>query len=77
MEISCTVGHRFLRLPTDVLGDGLARFDSDVGILGDFTVLTRAAAVFLDVAGLADAWAIAACAAANRAIATRNGEQLT
>ena len=77
VEISGTVGHRFLRLPTDAFGAGLPRFDDDVDTLVDFTTLARAPVVFLDVAGLADAWVIAACAAANRAIATRNGEQLT
>ena len=77
VKISRTVGHRFLRLPTVVLGASLPRFDDDVETLMDFTGLIRAAVVFLDMAGLADASAIAACAAANRAIATRNGEQLT
>lgn len=77
MEISYTVGHRFLRLPMDGLGAGLPRFDDDGDVLPDFAVLTRAAAVFFDVAGLVDAAAMAACAAASLAMATRNGEQLT
>lgn len=76
VEISYTVGHRFLRLPMDGLGAGLPRFD-DGDVLPDFAVLTRAAAVFFDVAGLVDAAALAACAAASLAMATRNGEQLT
>ena len=77
MEISCAVRHRFLRLREDVLGADLARF-KDVEAFGDFTVLTRTVAVFLDAAGgLASPSAIAACAAASRAMATRNGEQLT
>jgi len=60
MEILCTVGHRFLRLPTDVLRAGLPRFDDDVDTLVDFTALVRAAIGFFDVADVAEASAIAA-----------------
>lgn len=76
MEISYAVRHRFLRLPEGILGAGLARFtDCDAFLV--FTLFTRTVTGFLDAAGLASASAIAACAAANRAMATRNGEQLT
>lgn len=76
MEIVCAVRHRFLRPDEDFLVAGLARF-TDFEAFADFTALARAGAVFLDAAGLASASAIAACAAASRAMATRNGEQLT
>jgi hypothetical protein len=67
VEIWCAGRHRFLRLPESVLGAGLVRF-TGFDTFADFTVLTRAVAVFLDSAGgLASA----------SAIATRNGEQLT
>jgi hypothetical protein len=78
VEISCAVGHRFLRLPEGRLEAGLACF-KDFDTFPDFTVaLADTFAAFFGAAGdLASAAAIAACAAANRAIATRNGEQLT
>jgi hypothetical protein len=76
MEISYAVRQRFLRLPEGSLGAGLARF-TDCDAFLDFTLFTRTVTGFLDAAGLASASAIAACAAANRAMATRNGEQLT
>ena len=77
VEILCTISHRFLRLPTDSLDAGFARFDDDKDVFLDFAVFTRAVAALLDKAGLADVSAMAACAAASLAIATRNGEQLT
>lgn len=78
VEISCTVGHRFLRLPEGRLGAGLDSF-KDFDTFADFTAaLADTFTIFLGAAGdLASAAAIAACAAANRAIATRKGEQLT
>jgi hypothetical protein len=76
VEISCAVRHRFLRPLEGFLGAGLARFTGcDAFVI--FTLFTRTVTGLLDATALASASAIAACAAANRAIATRKGEQLT
>lgn len=72
MEISSTVRHRFLRMPECAF----ARFTEDNAFL-DFTLLARTVTVFLDPADFALDSVMAAWAAANRAIATRKGEQLT
>lgn len=76
MEVVLRPGHRVLRAAEGFLRAGFTGF-TDFEALADFTILTRTFRVFLDTTGLAPASAMAACAAASRAIATRNGEQLT